>query len=305
MFQLIRNDMNIRFDRMRWFGFAISAVLVALGLVAVVQMARGQARLGVDFGGGTSLEVEFAKPVTADVLRGAIKDPDFADVSLQNITDPGRVKYMLRIFAPKIPTGQVEGRVKEVLAGKLPDNAATILSSEEVGPSVSSHLRQQALGALFWALVGIIIYIWWRFDFRFAVAASVATLHDILAVLGIMYLAGFEVNLLMLTALLTIAGYSVNDTVVIFDRIRENLRLHRKEDYNQLVNRSINETLSRTIVTSLATFFTVLSLLILGGEVIYTFSFGMFVGILVGAYSTIFVASNMIVEWNLRAPVHR
>jgi preprotein translocase subunit SecF len=305
MFQLIRNDMNIQFTRMRWFGFALSAVLMGLGLFAIIQMARGHARLGVDFGGGTSMEVEFVKPVSADTLRASIKDPKIEDLSLQSITDPGHVKYMFRVFAPQVPTGETSNLVAEILRQKLPDNTATILSAEEVGPSVSAHLREQALMALFWAMVGILIYIWWRFDFRFAVAATVATVHDILAVLGIMFICGFEVNLLLLTALLTIAGYSLNDTVVIFDRIRENLRLHRKEEYNQLVNNSINETLSRTIITSIATLFVVVSLVALAGEVIFTFSFAMLVGILIGGYSTIFVASNLIVEWNLRAPMHR
>lgn len=209
---------------------------------------------------------------------------------------------MLRVFAPDIQTGHVSTRVEEILKANLPENPATVLSAEEVGPSVSAHLREQALLAIFWAMVGILIYIWWRFDFRFAVAATVATVHDVLAVLGILFVMRFEVNLLMLTALLTIAGYSLNDTVVIFDRIRENLRLHRKEDYGLLINRSINETLSRTIITSVATLLVVISLVFLGGEVIYTFSFAMLIGIVIGCYSTIFVASNLIAEWNLRSP---
>jgi len=305
MLQLIRNDLNINFVRMRWIGFVLSAALVLLGLIAFVQIIRGQARMGVDFGGGTALEVEFQKPVTADALRQNLKSPKFEDVSLQNINEPGRVKYMIRVFAPEVQTGQVSNQVEEVLKQNLPENPATILSSEEVGPSVSAHLRQQAMQAIFWAMVVILIYIWWRFDFRFAGAANVAIVDDVLAVLGVMFVMNFEINLLMLTALLTIAGYSLNDTVVIFDRIRENLRLHRKEDYNTLINNSINETLSRTIITSLATLLVVLSLVLLGGEVIYTFSFAMLIGIGVGSYSTIFVASTMIAEWNHRSPVRR
>lgn len=305
MLQLIRNDLNVPFVRTRWVGFVFSAIVVSLGLYVVVLMAMGKARMGVDFAGGTAVEVEFRKFISADALRVAIKNPDFSDVSLQNVADPGRCKYMLRIFAPKLPTDRVSSRVSEVLSQSVQDNPVTILSSEDVGPSVSAHLRQQALMALFWAMVGILIYIWWRFDFRFSVAASIATIHDILAVLGIMYLLGFEINLLLLTALLTIAGYSLNDTVVIFDRIRENLRLRRKEEYNTIINNSLNETLSRTVITSLATMFVVLALVFLGGEVIYTFSVAMMFGLLVGTYSSIYVASNILAEWHVRVPVRR
>jgi len=197
MLQLIRNDLNINFVRMRWIGFVLSAALVLLGLIAFVQIIRGQARMGVDFGGGTALEVEFQKPVTADALRQNLKSPKFEDVSLQNINEPGRVKYMIRVFAPEVQTGQVSNQVEEVLKQNLPENPATILSSEEVGPSVSAHLRQQAMQAIFWAMVGILIYIWWRFDFRFAVAATVATVHDVLAVLGVMFVMNFEINLIL------------------------------------------------------------------------------------------------------------
>ncbi len=303
--QLIRNDMNLPFTKVRWAGFALSGVLMAIGLYAVVQISLGNAKMGVEFSGGSTLEIEFPQEINTEMVRAAMKSPDFQDVSIQTISDPKRYKFMLRIQATTLKTAEVSGRVLEVLQKNLPDNPAAILSSEDVGPSVSAHLRQQALFALFWAMVGIIIYIWWRFDFRFSVAATLATVHDILGVLGIMYLLGFEMNLLMLTALLTIGGYSLNDTVVVFDRIRENLRHDHKSDYDGLVNRSINETLSRTIVTSLATMLVVFTLVLLGGEVIYTFSLAMFIGLIIGCYSTIFVASNFISEWNARAPVPR
>lgn len=303
--QLIRNDMNLPFTKVRWAGFALSGVLMAIGLYAVVQISLGNAKMGVEFSGGTTVEVEFPQAINTEKVRAALKSPDFLDFSIQTISDPGRYKFMLRIQATSLKTAEVSTRVLEVLNKNLPDNLAVILASEDVGPSVSAHLRQQALFALFWAMVGIIIYIWWRFDFRFSVAATLATLHDILGVLGIMYLLGFEMNLLMLTALLTIGGYSLNDTVVVFDRIRENLRHDRKADYDGLVNRSVNETLSRTIVTSLSTMLVVATLLILGGEVIYTFALAMTIGLVIGAYSTIFVASNFISEWNARVPVPR
>jgi preprotein translocase subunit SecF len=302
MLHLIRNDMNIPFVRFRWVGFIFSAALVSLGLVAAVQIARGQARLGVDFAGGTAIEVEFAQVVTADALRAAAKDPQLDEVTLQNINDPAHCRYMLRVFAPKVPTEKVSVLVRDTLTKNLPGNTVTVLSSEDVGPAVSAHLREQALMAMFWAMVGILIYIWWRFDFRFAVGATVATVHDILAVLGIFFLMGYEVNLILITALLTIGGYSLNDTVVVFDRIRENLRLHRKDDFTKLVNDSINETLSRTIITSMCTLMVVLAMFVLGGEVIHSFSLAMLMGIIVGTYSSIYIASNILVEWQIRQP---
>lgn len=305
MMQWIRNDLNIGFVKYRWFGFVLSGILVLSGLIAMVQIARGKAKMGVDFSGGTAIEIEFKQALASDALRAALKDPDFEDVSQQSVNEPGRYKYMLRIFAPKIPTASVSARVQEVLKKNLPGNPAVILSSEDVGPSVSAHLRQQALMALFWAMVGILIYVWWRFDFRFSVAASIATIHDMLAVLGIFYFLGYEVNLLLITALLTIAGYSLNDTVVVFDRIRENLRLRRKDEYNHIIDASVNETLSRTIITSLATLFVVAALLFLGGEVLHVFSLAMFLGIIIGTYSSIFIASNIVAEWNLRDPARR
>lgn len=305
MFQLIRNDMNIPFVKFRWYGFILSGILVSLGLIALVQIARGQARMGVDFGGGTAMEIEFEKPITADALRKAARADEFQDVTIQNVTDPGRYKYMIRLFAPTLETEQVSTRLIEVVRANVPDNPVALLASEDVGPGVSAKLREQAMLAVFWAMVGILVYIWWRFDFRFAVAATAATVHDVLAVLGIFFLLGNEINLLLITALLTIAGYSLNDTVVVFDRIRENLRHNRKEDYVVLANTSINQTLSRTIITSLATLLVVLALFFLGGEVIHPFATAIMIGIFVGTYSTIFVAGNLLAEWHMRSPVHR
>ncbi len=305
MLVLIPHNLKIPFIRIRWLGFVLSIALILTGVLALVQIGRGKAKMGVDFAGGTSVEIEFAQSVSSDALRAALKSPDFRDVSQQSINEPGRYKYMLRIFAPALPMEEVSTRVVDILRKNIPDNTVTVLSSEDVGPSVSAHLRQQAMMAVFWAMVGILIYIWWRFDFRLSVAATVATIHDLLAVLGIMFLLGNEINLLLVTALLTIGGYSLNDTVVVFDRIRENLRLRRKDEYNQIVNDSVNETLSRTIITSFATLLVVVCLFFLGGEVIHTFALAMLIGIVVGTYSSIFVASNFVVEWNVHNPLPR
>jgi preprotein translocase subunit SecF len=304
MLQIIR-DSHINFMRIRRVAFIISGVFMLVAAFAMVQLIRGQANMGVDFAGGTSIEVEFGKPILADHLRQAMNVPEFKNVSQQYVREAGRNKYMLRVLAPDLPTEKVSTRVMEVLQADFQDNSVTLLASEDVGPTVSAHLRQQALYAVFWAVIMIILYIWWRFDFRFAVAATVTTFHDVLTIIGIFILMRYEISWILITALLTIAGYSLNDTIVVFDRIRENLRHRRKEDFQKVVNSSINETLSRTIITSATTLVVVLALFFLGGEVIHAFSLAMLMGILVGTYSSIFVASNILVEWHSRDPIRR
>ena len=291
--------------RIRKLAFLVSGIFLAMGIFAIIQIVTGKANMGVDFSGGTSMEVEFSKEIKSDKLRDALNDPDFQNVSQQYIREPGRYKYMLRVFAPKLPTERVSSRVLEVLKAKFEGNEVTLLASEDVGPSVSAHLRQQALYAVFWAAVLILLYIWWRFDFRFAVAATFTTFHDVLAVLGIFVVMRYEISWILITALLTVAGYSLNDTIVVFDRIRENMRHRRKEDMQPLVNSSINETLSRTIITSGTTLLVVLCLVILGGEVIHAFALAMLMGILIGTYSSVFVASSVLTEWHHRDPLPR
>lgn len=304
MFQLIK-DTNIDFMRIRKAMFIISGIFLCLGIFAMFEIITDRARMGVDFAGGTSMEVEFENKISSEKLREALNKPIFQNVSQQYIREPGRNKYMLRVLAPSLPTEKVSTKVMEVLAESFKDNKVVLLASEDVGPTVSAHLRQQALYAVFWAVVIILIYIWWRFDFRFAVAATITTFHDVLAVLGIFVLLNYEISWILITALLTVAGYSLNDTIVVFDRIRENLRHRRKESYPKVVNDSINETLSRTVITSGTTLLVVLSLYFLGGEVIHSFSLAMLMGILVGTYSSIFVASNIMVEWYERNPLPR
>jgi preprotein translocase SecF subunit len=167
----------------------------------------------------------------------------------------------------------------------------------EIGPKVGKTLRDDALIAVIVSAIGMIVYIAWRFEFSFGVAAAIATFHDVFAVLGIFFVLGKEVNLLLITALLTLAGYSLTDTVVVYDRIRENLRLRPKDFLGDVINSSINEVLSRTIVTSSTVFLVVVALFFFGGEVIHDFSFALLIGVVVGTYSSIFVASPVVFEW--------
>jgi preprotein translocase subunit SecF len=196
-------------------------------------------------------------------------------------------------------------QVKDVLQKEFGDNPLTVEGFAEVGPAIGKELQNKALLAVAISLLGIIAYIAWRFEFRFGVAASIATFHDVLAVLGIIFILNKEITLLIVTALLTIAGYSLTDTVVVYDRIRENLRSRRREPLGDIMNTSINQVLSRTAMTSLTTLLGALALFLMGGQVLHDFGFSLVIGIIVGTYSSWFVASPIIFEWRIRVEAAR
>ncbi|MDD2336580.1 MAG: protein translocase subunit SecF [Geobacteraceae bacterium] len=282
----------------RKISFTISSIIAIIGIVAIVQISRGAANMGIDFTGGTALQLKFEKPVSLHDARKALTK-DGMEVSLQEITDGN--KLLIKVGKTTLATGVVAGTVETVLKKEFPANPFIVESSTEIGPSIGEKLRKDTLIAVVVAMLGIIIYIAWRFDFKFGIAAALATFHDVLAILAIFYILDKEVNLLLITAVLTIAGYSLTDTVVVFDRIRENMHKNMKESLTTVFNHSINEVLSRTIITALTTLLAALSLFLFGGEVIHDFSFALVVGILVGTYSSIFVASPLVVLWENRA----
>lgn len=282
----------------RNISFIISSVIVCIGLVAIIQIARGAANMGIDFTGGTALQLKFEKPFAIESARKALTGSGL-DVNLQEITDGN--KLLIKVGKTELATGSVAESVESLFRKGFPDNPFIVESSTEIGPSIGKKLRNDTLIAIAVAMLGIILYIAWRFDFKFGIAAALATFHDVLAIFAIFFLLGKEVNLLLITAVLTIAGYSLTDTVVVFDRIRENLHKNMKESLINVFNLSINEVLSRTIITALTTLLAALSLFLFGGEVIHDFSFALVVGILVGTYSSIFVASPLVVLWESRA----
>jgi preprotein translocase subunit SecF len=192
-----------------------------------------------------------------------------------------------------------------VLKTETGDEGVTVLEENLIGPLVSAQLKQKALYAIIWAAIGILVYIWVRFKFKFAVIATVATMHDVLTLLGIMVLFNNEIDILVLTAMLTIAGYSLTDTVVVFDRIRENMKNILKMPFEQIVNNSVNEVLSRTIITATTTLFVALSLFLFGGYVLSNFSLALVIGILVGTYSSDLLASPLLVDWENYERTHR
>ena len=294
---------KIDFIGKRYIAYVISAVFILLGLAALIQIARGSANMGIDFAGGTSIQVKFERPVDLGVVRQALSQADIKDSEPQQFAD-GR-SVMIRLKRSTAAAAGMAQRVQDALRAGLADNPFILEASTEVGPAIGKDLQNKALLAIAISLAGIVVYIAWRFEFRFGVAATVATFHDVLAVLGIVFLLNKEITLLIVTALLTNAGYSLTDTVVVYDRIRENLRARRKETLGDTMNASINQVLSRTAMTSLTTVLAVAALFFLGGEVLHDFAFALMMGIIVGTYSSWFVASPLIYEWRIRSEAAR
>lgn len=299
MLELIR-DTKIDFLGKRKFAFILSGILSIIGIVAIVQIANGRANLGIDFAGGTAIQLKFERPADLHEVRKALEGGGVRDFDLQDF--PAVRKILIRVKKTEQELGQISETITGIIGQKFPDNRYTIDSTTAIGPKVGGKLRADAAQAIVMATLGILIYIAIRFKFDFAVGATVATFHDVLAVLAIFFLLGKEINLILVTALLTIAGYSLTDTVVVFDRIRENLRTNIKEPVEAVMNVSINEVLSRTIVTSLTVLLTSLALFFFGGEVIHDFSLAMILGVIVGTYSSIFVASPIVLLWRKKRP---
>ncbi len=286
---------NIDFIGRRKYAFILSSILALLGFLAIVQIFRGEANLGIDFAGGTAVQLKFDQPIRIDEARRLLESKGLVDAELQEFTRDN--KLLIRVKKLTTIQEKVSERIVQAFQEGFSDNQFVVDSSTEIGPTIGEKLRKDALVAIVVSMVGIMIYIALRFEFWFGIVAVIATFHDVLAVLGIFYAMNKEINLLLVTALLTIAGYSLTDTVVVFDRIRENLRLRRRDSLEQIINNGVNQVLSRTVVVSLTTLLAVLALFLFGGEVIHDFSLALMLGVLVGTYSSIFVASPILTLW--------
>jgi preprotein translocase subunit SecF len=297
MIEILKNT-KIDFMGKRKIALVFSSILVAIGLFAVVQIARGSANLGIDFAGGTAVQIKFNESVPLQDVREALKKGGIHDFDLQDL--PSENKILIRIKKGEQTLGNLSKEIISILSKKFSESNIVVDSTTEVGPKVGARLRNDAFWAIIAAIMGILIYITVRFQFRFSVGATIATFHDVLAVLSVFYLMGKEINLILVSALMMIAGYSLTDTVVVFDRIRENLRTKFKKDTIDIVNDSINEVISRTVITSLTTFFATFALYILGGEVIHEFAFAIMCGIAIGTYSSMFVASPIVLLFGKR-----
>ena len=297
-FMLFLKNPNLDYMRIKKLSFAISGTCALIGCLAFVQIMRGQANMGVDFSGGTLLQYQSTQPFSLGEIRTALAKGDLEGVELQKVE--GENRLIVKIKNSEKVVGHVSETVTAQLNSDFPDKHFVVENQSEIGSSVSDTLREKALLAVVISLLGVVVYLGLRFDLRFGIAATLATLHDVLAVLGLVWLLNMEITLLTVTALLTLAGYSLNDTVIIFDRIREN---QRKSDdpeniTDALINTSTNEVLSRSIVTSLTVFLVLAALYALGGSVIHDFSFALLVGVMVGTYSSVFVASPLLTLWH-------
>jgi len=297
-FMLFLKNPQLDYMRIKKITFTISGIFALIGCLAFVQIIRGQANMGVDFSGGTLLQYQSTQPFSLGEVRSSLAKGELEGVELQKVE--GENRLIVKIKNSEKVVGHVSETVTAQLNTDFPDKHFTVENQSEIGSSVSDTLRSKALLAVAISLLGVVMYLGLRFDLRFGVAATLATLHDVLAVLGLIWLLNMEITLLTVTALLTLAGYSLNDTVIIFDRIRENL--HKGEDHENitdaLINTSTNEVLSRSIVTSLTVFLVLAALYALGGSVIHDFSFALLVGVVIGTYSSVFVASPLLTLWH-------
>jgi preprotein translocase subunit SecF len=296
--QLIKHT-NIDFIGKRRVSFLVSGIIALIGLIGLIQIARNAANMGIDFSGGTSVQLSFQKPVPLEKARALLAGGDLKEANLQEITEGNRL--LVKVGKARQATGNVADTITGLFAREFPDNAFVVESSTEIGPSIGDKLKVDTLKAVGLSLLGIILYIAWRFDFKFGVGAIAATLHDVLAMIALFYLLNKEINLLFVTAVLTIAGYSLTDTVVVFDRIRENLHKGLAGSNQTIFNASINEVLPRTVITSLTTFLAAVSLLLFGGEVIHDFALALVAGVVIATYSSIFIASPIVAELETRS----
>lgn len=285
---------NIPFLKGRMFAYGFSVLTLVLGIAAFLM--RSGENYGVEFTGGTAVHVAFQNDVEITQLRAMADQEGLRGSVIQTVGDASQNQFIIKSTHQK--TEDIENVAQKVSGG----NAFQILRVEEIGPAVSADLGRKALWAVFWSLIGILTYLGWRFEWKFALAAVIAVVHDTVFTFGVYALSGREISLPTVAAILTIMGYSVNDTIVTFDRVRDNLKSMKRTAFRQVVELSINQTLSRTILTSLTTVLATLALFLFGGSAINDFAFILLVGFAVGIYSTIFVATSLVVDWS-RTPV--
>ena len=290
--ELIPPNLGVDFVRLTWRMLLLSWGIIAIGLASI--WFQGGLNYGIDFRGGTMVHVKFPKPTTAGEIRGALENPDLREVLVQDVGQGG-TEFQIRVHGAETGgSAQVADDIKSGLNAKFGEGSYDVLRVETVGPKVGQDLWWDATLAVLFSTLVMGGYIALRFDWRFGVGAAVALVHDVLMTLGALSIFRMEFDLTTVAALLTVVGYSVHDTVIVSDRIRENLGRMRKESLRNIVNLSINETLSRTIITSGTAILVTVALFALGGPVIHSFAFALMVGFIVGTYSSIYVASPIV-----------
>ncbi|MBT5470872.1 MAG: protein translocase subunit SecF [Nitrospina sp.] len=299
--QLFKDVTHIDFMGKIQTAKVFSAILILAGLVSIV--ISGGLKYGIDFAGGTLVQLQFKSPPDIEVIRDGLKTIGMGESTIQEFGS--KKDILIRVERSEEKLEAVGAMVKRSLSEKFNVDEITLERVEMVGPKVGKDLREKALLSILYAIIGIVIYISWRFELQYAIAAIIALIHDVLVTMGAFSIFDKEFTLVIVAAFLTIIGYSLNDTIVVFDRIRENLRRKGKFSTTDIINASINQTLSRTLLTSGTTLLVVLALFFFGGEIIHDFSFALLIGIFVGTYSSIFIASVFLVYWDSRATARR
>jgi preprotein translocase subunit SecF len=285
----IKPGINIDFVGRKRIALIASLVALLIGVGSLVM--KGGPRYGIDFAGGTLVQVKFAQAPDVGQIRNVLADKGMGNAVIQSL---GEEKVAIRVKSVEGQVDTASDEVFAILVEQYGKDTVSLELVEMVGPQVGADMRQKGILSILYAMVGILIYITFRFQFRFALGAITALIHDIMITVGVFSLFGKEFTLPIIAALLTIIGYSLNDTIVVYDRIRENVRRTPKDKLSDVINTSINQTLSRTILTSGTTLLVVLCLFVLGGEVIHDFSFALLVGVIVGTYSSIYIASPIL-----------
>ncbi len=295
--ELIKPNINLDFVGKKNIAVMFSAALIVIGLLSL--LIKGGPNYGIDFAGGTLVQVKFTQTTKALEIKDALQGLDLGSLVVQQFGEDAD-EFLIRAQNTSAELEGLSQTISTALESKYGTGAVEVRRAEMVGPQVGKDLREKGLMAILYAMVGILAYVTWRFEFRFAVGAILALVHDVLITLGAFSLFNMEIDLPVIAAFLAIIGYSLNDTIIVYDRIRENMAKHGKDGLVKIINRSINETLSRTILTSGTTMLVVAALFLFGGGVIHTFAFALLVGILIGTYSSVFVASPLLIFWDER-----
>jgi len=283
---------NIDFIGKRYIAFAFSIILIVSSIIAIA--VKGP-NYGIDFTGGILMQISFDKEIKLDDVRNGLKDAGNLSFELQSIGDEG---IIIRVKKTDKSQDEMSQSILSLLQTRFPDNNIVVDRTEYVGPSVGKHLAKQATYAFIFVFLGIIVYVAFRFKSGlWGFTGVLALVHDVFGTFGLMVILGKEIDLTMIAAFLTIAGFSINDTIVLYDRIRENLRLLAKDNFGSIINKSINDVLSRTIITSLTVFSVSMILFFMGGEVIHDFALSMVIGTTLGVYSSVFICAPLTFEW--------
>jgi preprotein translocase subunit SecF len=299
--ELIKSDTSFDFMGKSRIAIIISALMILIGIASII--FHGGLKYGIDFSGGTLVQLKFKTAPSLQDIRDGLKSMGLDDSTIQEFGSPNDI--LIRVQRTDGKLEAVGEDIRNALGKKLNKEDISVERVEMVGPKVGKDLREKALLAIIYAIIGIVIYISWRFEFQYALAAIIALIHDVLITVGAFSLLDKEFTLVTIASILTIIGYSLNDTIVVFDRVRENLRRRGKLLLKDIINTSINQTLSRTMLTSGTTLIVVVALFFLGGEIIHDFSFALLVGIVVGTYSSVFIASVFLIYWESRFSAKR